>query len=1048
LQYAQSINTIIQSTSKPFKPNFMYLKNLLKVSCFILLCFFAIPAMAQNKTVSGKVTDSKDGSTLIGASIVAKGSTTGAITDVNGTFKLSVPSSATTLVVSYIGYITKEVPITSETINISLEAASNSLNEVLVVGYGTQRKKDQTGSVVKVNSDDFVQGVTTDPLQQLQGKAAGVTISTNSGDPNQPEVVRIHGTASLGGGNDPLYVVDGVAGVDIRTINPNDIESFDILKDASAAAIYGSRASGGIILVTTKHGKAGRLQVSYNTYVASESAQHLIQFADASQYLADYQEANGGASMPTGTTTTSNQGANTNWFKALLRTGFTQSHNLALSGGTDQSHYRASVTYQDQDGIAINSGRQDFNGRFNFDQKALDNKLTITMGLNVDHVNAALSDPAAWEDAASVPSVISEYQPGGAPGQYQYINNTDENNPVPFLADIINTSTSDVIIGNLRLDYLLTPGLTISPYANVIRGTSTGHIYIPHSTLLGSLSDIIGANVADQQDGDEDLASTTSNIETVGITANYKATFGKSKLNLLGGYEFNNYSNTGFHIEAHDSYDVNLPYENLNSFNSVNSVSDLSSYNNGSELKSYFGRAEYNFNDKYYVTGTVRYDWSNKLGYNNQGEVFPSASVGWNISNEDFMKSVTWITSLKLRGGYGQTGDQDVISPYQSQLLFGNAGTATGSSILYYDGASGKWLPANFSIQNQNTLLRWEEKTTVDAAVDFSLFNGRLNGSVDFYNSNTNHLLFAYPVATGGQYFVGTILANVGSLNNKGVDISLNGTIVKSGDFSWNAGGNISLNRNKITNLEGSLPGGDQVSQPYLQVGSTGGLGISGSIANIGYLATGFPVGTLLLPQYAGIDAKGNQLFWHTNADGSRTEVQQAGLTIGNPGSDDRRYYTTDPKFTYGITNTLHYKQFDLNLFMRGNYGSHAFNEVGMDYSTIAGKVGTYSLLASAAAAGINSQPTPSSYWWQSTSFLRVQSATIGYNLIVKDSRYIDRLHIYVGGNNLFTFTSYKGVDPEVNSNVVGGDAGIDVRNGGLYPRTRQLTLGLNLTLK
>ncbi len=1022
----------------------MQFKTLLKVGFVaILLCFFMLPAMAQNKTVTGKVTDSRDGSPLIGASVVANGSSAGAVTDINGAFRVSVPASSTSLKVSYIGYATKIVPITGDVVNVSLDANNSSLTEVLVVGYGTQRKQDQTGATVKVSSDDFVQGATTDPLQELQGKAAGVTISTNSGDPNQPEVVRIHGTASLTGGNDPLYVVDGVAGVDIRTVDPNDIASFDILKDASAAAIYGSRASGGVILVTTKQGKAGKAQVSYNAYVASESAEHLIPFMDASQYLAAFQEANNGASMPTGTTTTSNQGANTNWFKALLRTGFTQSHNLAVSGGTNQSHYRASVTYQDDEGIAINSDRKDIFGRFNFDQKALDDKLTITMGLTVDHANSAFTDPAAWEDAASVPSVISEYQPGGAPGQYQYINNTDENNPVPFLAQIINTGTTDQIVGNLRLDYLLFPGLTISPYANATRQNGTGHIYIPASNLLGSLGDIIGANVADQQDGDEDLAATTETLETVGITANYKTTFGKSKLNLLGGYEFNSYSYSGFHIEAHDSYDVNLPYEDLNSFNNVSPVVDLSSYDNGYKLNSYFGRAEYNYDNKYYLTGTVRYDWSNKLGLDNQSEVFPSVSAAWNISNEDFMKGVTWISSLKLRGGYGQTGDQDAITAYASQLLFGNA-----SSTLYYDGATGKWLPANFSIQNQNPGLRWEEKSVTDVAVDFSLFNGRLNGSLDVYNANTNHLLFNYPVPTGGQFFVPIILANVGSLNNKGIDLALNGSIIKTADFSWNAGGNIAINRNKITNLSGTLPGGTQAIEPYAQVGATGGLGISGAVSQIAYLAQGYPVGTLLLPTYAGINSQGIQMFYHYGPGGAVTEVPAGGLNIGTPGEDDRRYYTTDPKFTYGITNAVHYKQFDLNLFLRGDYGSHAFNEVGMDYSTIAGKVGTYSLVASATAAGINSQPEPSSYWWQGTSFLKVQSATLGYTVKVNNSKYIDRLHFYLGGNNLFTFTPYKGVDPEVNENVTTGTQGIDTRNGGLYPRTRQLSFGLNLTVK
>ncbi len=1028
----------------------MYLKNLLKVSCFILLCFFVIPAMAQNKTVSGKVTDAKDGSPLIGASVVAKGSTAGAVTDINGAFKVSVPAGSTTIVVTYIGYIRKEVLITSDVVNVTMDATNNSLNEVLVVGYGTVRKKDATGAVVKVTSDDFVQGVTTDPLQQLQGKAAGVTVTTNSGDPNTPAIVRIHGTASLSGGNDPLYVIDGVAGEDIRLVSPNDIESFDILKDASAAAIYGSRASGGVILVTTKRGKLGKAQISYNAYIASESAQHLIQFMDATQYLAAYASANNGQAMPTGTTSTSNQGANTNWFKELLRTGFTQNQNLAITGGTEKGHYFGSLTYTDQDGIAINSGRQQFSGRFNLDQKALNDKLTITMGLAANHVNSAYTDSIAWLNAAAVPPVLSVFDPKGS-GQYQYINNTQENNPVPFLKDIINTGTTDKMVGNLKLDYLLAPGLTISPYADATRANGSGHIYIPASNLLGGLFDRIGAVAADQQDGDQDNSSTTETFETAGVTANYKTTFGKSRLNLLGGYEFNSYNYSGYHITAHDSYDVNLPYQNINGYNNVNAVTDLSSYNNGYKLNSYFGRAEYNYNDKYYLTGTVRYDWSNKLGLNSQSEVFPSVSAAWAISNEDFMKSVTWLTSLKLRGGYGQTGDQDAISAYASQLLFGNA-----NGTLYYDGTSGKWLTANFSTQNQNPGLKWEEKSTVDGAVDFSLFNGRLSGSFDYYNSTTHHLLFPYPVAAGGQFFVTTILANVGSLNNRGFDFTLNGTVVKSSDFSWNAGGNLSLNRNKITDLAGTLPGGTQVNLTYLQVGTTAGLGISGAVSQIGYLATGYPVGTLLLPQYAGIDSKGNQLFWHTNADGSKTAVQAGALNIGQPGSDDRRYYTTDPKFTYGITNNFTYKQFDFTLFLRGNYGSHAFNEVGMDYSTIAGKVGTYSLLASATAAGINSQPEPSSYWWQGTSFLKVQSATLGYNFLINDSKYVSKLHIYIAGNNLLTFTSYKGIDPEVNSaqsvanllNIVGG-AGIDSRQtGGLYPRTRELSFGVNLILK
>src|ERR1700744_750685 len=470
----------------------MNFKNLLKVSCFMfLLCLFALPVLAQNVVVTGKVTDSKDGSPIPGVSIVAKGSTAGTVTDVNGTFKLSVPSSVTEISVSFVGYNKKDVTLTGAPLNITLDAASTALNEVLVVGYGTVRKKDATGAVVKVSSTDFVQGVTTNPLQQLQGKASGVVITTTSGDPNSNPVVRIRGTASLSGGNDPLYVIDGVAGADIRSVSPNDIESFDILKDASAAAIFGSRAAGGVILITTKQGKAGKSQVTYNAYVASESPEKLPDFMDRTQYLAAYQSFYG-SPMPTGTTTTSDQGANTNWFKEITRTGFTHNENLALSGGNEKSHYRASATYTDQQGIAINSYRKDINGRFNFDQKALDDKLLITINASGSHTDANITDKNAFLNAAAVPSVIQVMDPVN-PGYYQYINNTQENNPVPQLLYLQNKRTEDALNGRIQLDYTLAKGLTISPYANVAHGVGTYFTYYPPSIALSPVGSLVNA---------------------------------------------------------------------------------------------------------------------------------------------------------------------------------------------------------------------------------------------------------------------------------------------------------------------------------------------------------------------------------------------------------------------------------------------------------------------------------------------------------------------------------------------------------------------------
>ena len=1023
----------------------MQFKNLLKVSFLALCCFFVLPAMAQNKTISGRVTDSKDGTPLIGASISAKGTTTGAITDVNGIFKLSAPATSTTLVVSYIGYVTKEVPITSETMNITLDANSNSLNEVLVVGYGTVRKKDATGAIVKVSSDDFVQGVTTNPLQELQGKAAGVVITSTTGDPNAALTVRIRGTVSLSGGNDPLYVIDGVEGADPRALSPNDIESFTILKDASAAAIYGSRAAGGVILITTKTGKAGKPQIAFNTYVATDSYEHLMDFANSSQYLSLFQNFYGHAMStfnPSSPSTTSNQGANTNWYKSLLRTGSTQNENLSISGGTDKSHYRGSVTYTDQQGIALASDRNDLNARFNFDQRALDDKLLITMNFQGTHSNSAYTDQNAFSDAAFVPSVISEYDPL-RPGNYQYINNTDETNPVPHLTDITNTGITNTMSGNLHLDYTLAKGLTISPYANGSLANSNYNLYLPPSNLLGSVTDQLNYTLSQTTipgqlitDGDVDKSSNTQTALTYGITADYKTTFGKSRLNLLGGYEANEFSYTGLRVAAHNFNGINLPNENIGAANQVANGVDLASYDNGSKLNSYFGRAEYNFNDKYYITGNVRYDWSDKLGLNNQSGVFPSVDGAWAISNEDFMKQVTWVSSLKLRGGWGQVGDQGSITPYGSQFLFGSTGTP------YYDGASGTFLTSNFSVQNPNPNLRWEVVTSTDFGVDFSLFNGRLSGSVDYYSRITSNLLYPYTVPTGGQFFVTTILANIGTMSNKGFDFSLNGRIVKNQDFSWNAGVNVTLNRNKITNLSGTFDN-TNFNVTQANVGTTNGLGISGAVSQVGYLKVGYPIGTLLLPQYAGQTSTGKQTFYYNNK-GTRDTTSNIGLlNMADDGSGDRRFYTTDPKFTYGITNNFTYKRFDLTIFLRGQYGSKGFNQNDMNFTSLQ-KLGTYAVLASASQYNITSSSEPSSFWLESTSFLKVQNATLGYTIKFLDNKYIDNLHLYIAGNNLYTFTSYKGLDPELAT--AGGQTGIDSSVG--YPFARELSFGVNLTLK
>ncbi len=1029
----------------------MQLKNLLKVFFVALACFFVLPAMAQNKNITGRVLDSKDNSPLPGVGIVATGSSVGASTDGNGNFKISVPVSATSLTLTYVGYARKVVTITGESMNnITMDATNTALNEVLVVGYGTVRKKDATGAVVKVSSGDFVQGVTTNPLQQLQGKAPGVVITTFDGDPNSNPVVRIRGTASLAGGNDPLYVIDGIEGADIRSVSPSDIESFDILKDASAAAIYGSRAAGGVILITTKTGKAGRAQVTANSYVAMESPLRLPNFADRTQYLALYQQVNGHA-MPAGTTTTNDQGANTNWFKQITRNAFTHQENVAMSGGNDKGHYRGSITYYDQEGIAYNY-RKDLNARFNLDQKTLNDKLLITMNVSASNTRSKYvqtpgtnaNDNDVFLNAASVPSVISPYNAPGTPADplnpnnYQLINNTQEGNPLPLLNYIQNTGTQDRITGNLRLDYSLAKNLTISPYANATRGDYTTQIYYQPGGLVKPIPDFLGYVPQLSNLGDVDKGTQTGTTTTYGGYLNYKPTFGKSRVNITAGAEQYQTRYDGYRVGAHNFSNINLPYENIGAANAITNA-DIASYANGYTLKSVFGRIEYNYADKYYITGNARYDHSNKLGINNQGQVFPSGSVAWAISNEDFLKDVRWLSNLKLRGGYGQVGNQDAIGPYNSQFLFGSTGKT------YYDGTTGSFLVSNFATQNANPDLRWEVDATTDAAVDFGLFNGRLNGSFDVYYKKSNHLLYNYVVPTGGQFFVGNILANIGTLENKGFEFNLNGKVVAKKDFGWNAAVNFNVNRNKITNLSGSLAGTQfNVTQAYTG-GGTGGLGISGAISQVTYLKVGYGVGTLLLPEYAGQNAAGAQTFWKYAADGSRTATADVStLNYADDGStQDRKFYNTQPKFGYSINNSFNFKQFDASIFLRGEYGGRALNETYMDYTSLT-KVGTYAVLADASKYNITSSSEPSTFWLMSTSYLKIQSANIGYNINVHANNYIDKIHVYIAGNNLYTFTGYKGLDPEIIS--TGIFQGVDRR--ALYPRPRQISFGINLTLK
>ncbi|HZX57752.1 MAG TPA: SusC/RagA family TonB-linked outer membrane protein, partial [Mucilaginibacter sp.] len=701
--------------------NFMHLKSLLKVSCFILICFFALPAMAQNVAVTGKVTDSKDGLPIPGVSIVAKGTSIGITTDVNGTFRLSVPKSATTLVVSYIGYDRKEVPITSSAMNITLDANSTALNEVTVVsvGYGSARKKDITGAVSSISAKSFNQGAIINPVDQLSGKIAGLVITQPGGDPNQNASVRLRGQASLTGGLSPLFVVDGVVLDDptqFQNIPPDDIASYDVLKDASAAAIYGSRGANGVIIVTTKKGAAGRAVVSYDGLVGSSTQSKYYDLLSPSAYSSAIE------AIPGVTASTYELGGNTDWQKAISRTAYQQRHTVSLSGGTNTFNYIASVNYSDQQGIILNSGKQQLGFRFNGEQKALNDKLDIKVGIQNVSTNRSLVDYSNFSYMYNAPPT---YPIKNANGAYNEFSDFNLENPVEHINEEYLRTNEYLTLMNGSADYTITNGLKVGGQMAVSRNNVQTHAFDPTFADQGNL------NQAGQ-------AQENTNSYKGNLHINYDKTFGKSTLNLLGGYEHNDYIYDNF-LATGKQYLIPAQLDNnLNS--GVQTYDNISSYKQEYLLISFFARAAYNYDDRFYATATIRRDGSSKFGSSYQNGYFPSFDVAYRFK-KDLLANVDWIDDMKIRAGYGVTGNSDAIGVYNTIETI-----APGNK--FYNGGTDQYL-ASYSVnQNANPLLKWEERHGRNVGLDFSLFNGRLSGDMDYFNDQTKNLLYNYTVPT------------------------------------------------------------------------------------------------------------------------------------------------------------------------------------------------------------------------------------------------------------------------------------------------------------
>lgn len=992
-------------------------------------------AVVQDVTISGKVLDDT-GLPLPGVTVVLKGTTRGTSTNASGDYSLSVPASGGTLVFSFIGFSTQEVAIGNQsTVNVSLSTDTKALQEIVVVGYGTQEKRDVTGAVTSITAKEFNAGPITAPLQQITGRAAGVNINQVGSEPGQAPSIRVRGITSLIGGNDPLVVVDGIQG-DLGLLNqipPSEISSIEILKDASATAIYGSRGAAGVLLITTKQGVAGKTTVEYSGVASLETIAKKYDLLNAAEYRA--------AAAERGLSGEFDFGGDTDWFEEITRRGFTQTHNLAVSGGNDKFNYRTSVTGILQQGIVKKSNSDNYIARFQGSQRTLNDKLNLTFNLNnsirTNEFNNGSRIGEAINRRPTDPIYGSEplYKDTGPyfidPNSFSYLN------PVARTNEIVDGDRTNNLFGSLRADYEVVSGLTASAFGSWRKTNRVYEAYTSARTTVEgarNLGDVPAGLEGEERrlylenlpDGIANKLTGLSDERLFNAILNYKKEFGDHRLDVIGVNEWQKQVYEGYSVTARGFLVDNRT--NLGAMQSADpnlfQQGNISSYKNDRTLASFLGRANYSYLDKYYLSGSFRRDGSSVFGANNKWANFFAASAAWRISEEAFLSGLTFVDDLKLRVGYGETGNQQGLGPLNSVRLANNAGTA------FFGGT----LIPNFAItQNENADLRWEVKKMYNAGIDFGFLQGsRLSGTLDFYHGKTSDLLFDYSVPQP-PYPFSSIKANIGEILNQGIELGLRYVLIENSDFELTLAGNASTNRTEVQELNGTL-NGIPLETNYVVWGSGGTTGVASTNNAISHLIIGQPLGTFYLFKHAGVDDNGNQILDDLNGDGL--------ISDGNRQNPDR-YIAGQalPKFTWAFTPSARYRNFDMNMVLRGAHGHKIFNARKATMSTL-GQLGQINVLKDALDLGINNLTYASDLWLEDGDFARLENLTLGYNINTSGWGSVKNLRVSVTANNLFIITNYSGIDPEV-SMTGGSGFGIDY---GIYPRTRNLAFGLNAT--
>ena len=976
---------------------------------FLLLTLlsFSLTALAQQK-VTGKVKDSS-GEPVIGASVVVKGNNTmGTITDFDGNFMLDVPAKSV-LVISYIGYVTQEVPTAGKnSLEIVLKEDTKTLDEVVVIGYGTQRKGDVTSSVASVKADNFVKGAVKDVGQLIQGKVAGLAITNPNGDPTGSTQIRLRGTNTIGGANTaPLVLIDGIPG-ELGTVAPEDVESVDVLKDGSAAAIYGTRGTNGVILITTKQAKGVDInQVEYNGYVSTSLIAKKLDMLNADEFRTLYPDQD--------------HGADTDWIDEISRTPVSHVHNLSLMGGNSKTNYIANLNYASRQGIMKKSDFESFQGRIEVTHRMFDDKLKLKFGL-FGKKNQMESTTSGGSFRGWVYGQATRRNPTdpvrNEDGTWnENVSKFEYENPLALLYEAEGNVKKTQLRYNGNIVYNPIKDLTLSAVFSYIRdnmnrgyGETLSHISALRDGLAGWSS----------------VGAYTKMEKLMELTAQYNKEIGAHKFSVLGGYSYNE---TDFEELWIDNYGFQDDYfggwHNIGIGSALkDGKANIGSKKTPTNLIGFFGRATYSFKNRYLLMGALRYEGASQLwGTDNAWGLFPSISVGWRITEEAFMKNQKIFDDLKLRVGYGVTGSQP------KDPFLGVAMLKYGS----YAFVNGNWVQTIVPASNPNPDLKWEEKKETNIGLDFVSWGGRLSGSIDYYNRDVDGLIYEYGVPTPPNLYNKT-MANGGTMRNRGVEVLVTVVPVQNKDFEWSTTGTFSLNSNKLISLSGSIFKSDY---DYF---NTGTVEYSGQVADSHRVQVGESIGNFYGFKVVDVDSEGRWIYEDRNGElvnyKDFTHAPEDKHVIGNG----------LPKWYAGWNNTLRYKNFDLNVTMRGAFGFQIINGGRMNYENVKNSrfenrlKSVNDLVFGKHTLSPEVEPEFNSYYVEEGDYWKIDNITLGYSF-GQVGKYIKSLRIYGSVLNALTITGYKGIDPEVSTD--GLTPGYDTRDR--YPSVRSFTFGVNV---